>query len=139
MRPAFHMLEIEDSFSGFICCCHTPLPWSAKSVAARENSLVSLWCRWSDTTCTAVFLGRIYARRYVRLSGVKRFDSLSGCFRLVVLPPSPDAPRGQIPRQLPMTPPLCRPCCSSWSDTTGITNHTALVVGPSVAHGEISE
>ena len=88
MRPAFHMLEIEDLFSGFICCCHTPA-----FVVSQES------CGPGEFPCIALVSVVRYhmyrrscrpynARRYVRLSGVKRFDALSGCFRLVVLPPS---------------------------------------------------
>ena len=73
---------------------------------------------------TAILVGRICARRYVRLmSGVRRFDNLSGCFRLFVLPPSPDAAKRAGDRFVNRY----HNNLSSRSDTVPTTDYTALV------------
>ena len=109
----------------FIVVMH-PLPWSAKRVAAREYPLYRSGVGGQiphSMNYTAVLVGRIRARRYVRLNGVRRFDELSVCFRLFVLPPSPDAAKSAGDRFVKRYH-INR---SSRSDTAPITDSTALM------------
>ena len=70
----------------FIVVMH-PLPWSAKKLRPGSIPLYRSGVGGQiphSMNYTAVLVGRIRARRHVRLNGVRRFDELPACFRLFV-------------------------------------------------------
>ena len=127
MRPASHMLE----FCGLVLRIHLLLSCTRFRGQPRELRPGSIPLYRSGVggqiphsmNYTAVLVGRIRARRYVRLNGVRRFDELSACFRLFVLLVSPDAAKSAGDRFVIRY----HNNRSSRSDTAPITDSTALM------------